>query len=103
MKYMTKLEEILKILRKNREILRKKFGVKKIEVFGSYVNGEETEKSDIDLLIEFEKGKKTFDNFMELVFFLEKILGKKVDLLTKNGISPYIRPYVKTVVVFEKV
>ena len=66
-------------------------GVKRIGLFGSYARGEEREKSDIDLLVEFDTGKKNYDNFIELCFFFEDLLGHKVDLLTPESISPFIR------------
>ncbi|MHA1469938.1 MAG: nucleotidyltransferase family protein [Candidatus Asgardarchaeia archaeon] len=97
---MTK-EEILRKLGENKEKI-KKFGVKRIGIFGSYVRGEAKEKSDIDFIVEFEEGRKTFDNFMELAFFLEELCGKKVDLLTPEGISPYIRPYVEREVIYAR-
>ncbi|RZN40593.1 MAG: nucleotidyltransferase [Methanosarcinales archaeon] len=69
--------------------MRKGCGVRKIGVFGSCVRGEQKETSDVDLLVEFEK--PTFDNFMDLIFFLEGLFGKDVDLITACGMSPYIR------------
>ncbi len=83
--------EIFEVLRRNRELL-KKYRVRKIGLFGSYIRDEATSKSDIDLLVDFEE--KTFDNYMELAFELEKIFNRKVDLLTEKGISPYILPYI---------
>lgn len=71
----------------------KKLSVKKIGLFGSYARGEQKRRSDIDILVEFED--PTFDNFMDLVFSLEKYLGKKVDIVTEGSLSPYIRPYVE--------
>jgi predicted nucleotidyltransferase len=50
--------------------------------------------SDIDLLVEFEPGKKTFDNFMNLSFYLEELLGRKVDILTPQSLSKYIGPHI---------
>jgi predicted nucleotidyltransferase len=68
-------------------------GINTIGLFGSYVRGEPYEKSDIDLLIEFEKDKESFDNFMELCYLLEEIFeGEKVEVVTKNSLSPYIGP-----------
>jgi len=61
--------EILKILRQHKKELKQKFGVKRLGVFGSYVRDEQAEDSDVDIVVEFEKGRKTFDNFMDLVFF----------------------------------
>ena len=68
-------------------------GINSIGIFGSYVRGEQYEKSDIDLLIEFEKDKESFDNFMELCYLLKEIFaGEKVEVVTKNSLSPYIGP-----------
>ncbi len=94
-------EEIVRILKENVcEI--EKFGVKEIGIFGSVVRGEAGEGSDIDFVVEFEEGKKNFDNFINLAFFLEDLFGKKVDLLTPESISPHIRPYVEREIVYEK-
>lgn len=95
---MTK-EEIKRILRNNKEIL-KKFRVKSIALFGSYVRNEQKEDSDIDFIVEFDltafdnNFTGYFDNYMDLSFALEKLFGRKVDLLTGEMISPYIKPYV---------
>ena len=63
-------QDIFSVLEENRLRLRA-LGVKKIGLFGSYLRGEQRPDSDIDLLVQFEPGQKTFDNFMELCFFLE--------------------------------
>lgn len=60
----------------------KRFGVKRLGVFGSFVHDRQDEQSDVDILVEFEPGYKTFDNFMHLAFYLEDLFGRKVDLLT---------------------
>jgi len=91
---MTAIETIAK----HKAEIKKRYGVKKIGVFGSYVRGEQTETSDIDLLVEFEN--PTFDNFMDLLFFLEDLFGKDVDLITTMGMSPYIRPNIEKEVVW---
>ena len=70
------------------------YGVKKIGLFGSFVRGEQTPMSDIDILVEFIPDKHTFDNFMEVAFLLEKILGRKVELITQEALSPYIGPHI---------
>ena len=62
---------ILRKIEENIDII-KSYGVKRIGVFGSYIKGSQKSDSDIDVLVEFEKGRKTFDNYMELKFFLEK-------------------------------
>ena len=84
--------EILEILKKHRELLRR-YRVKKIGLFGSFSRNESNNESDIDLLVDFEV--KSLDNFIDLAFELEKIFDRKVDLLTEKGISPYILPYVQ--------
>ena len=87
------IKKILHLLHEHKDML-KKFGVKHVWVFGSYVRGEARETSDIDILVEFGKGKKTFDNYMELKFFLEELFGVNVDLLTVEALKPKIRKYV---------
>lgn len=85
-------KRIFEILQKNHYLL-KKYRVKRIGLFGSYIRNESSKRSDIDLIVDFEE--KTFDNFIELAFELEKIFDRKIDLLTEKGISPYILPYIK--------
>lgn len=83
--------DILIALRSQEPIL-KRFGVRRYGLFGSFVREQHHEQSDIDLLIEFEPTQKTFDNFMNLSFFLEELLGRKVELVTPEALSPYIGP-----------
>jgi hypothetical protein len=71
----------------------KKYKVKSIALFGSYVRNEQRPDSDIDLLVEFEE--PTYDNFIHLVFTLEDLLKKEVTLVPKDSLSPYIEPYVE--------
>ena len=78
-------------------------GIKRIGLFGSYARGEQRDDSDIDLLVEFDEGKKSYDNFMDLCFFLEELLGKKVDLLTPESLSPFIRPFIEKDVRYETI
>ena len=70
------------------------FGVKNIGLFGSFVRGSQTSLSDIDILVEFMPEKHTFDNFMEVAFLLEELLGRKVELVTTEALSPHIRPHI---------
>jgi predicted nucleotidyltransferase len=78
-------------LQKNKATLEQ-YGVKQIGLFGSFVRDEGTDESDIDFLVDFEPGKKTFDNFMDLAFFLEDLFQRKVEVVTRQGLSPYIGP-----------
>jgi len=86
------VKEILKVLEKNKEVL-KKYRVKRIGLFGSFVRGEQKKGSDIDFLVEFEN--PSFDDFMDLVFYLEDLFGRNVELITNGSISPYIQPYIE--------
>ena len=68
----------------------KNLGVKNLCLFGSFAKDDAIHPdSDVDLFVEFEHGKKTFDNFMDLSFFLEKILNRKVELVTPQSLSKY--------------
>jgi predicted nucleotidyltransferase len=82
---------VIETLRANDAAIRS-YGVRRLGIFGSVARDEHNEQSDIDLLVEFQKGTKTFDNFIHLVFFLEELLGRKVELVTKDSLSPYIGP-----------
>jgi hypothetical protein len=70
------------------------FGVVSVGLFGSFVRGEQSSRSDIDLLVEFAPEKHTFDNFMEVSFLLEDILNRKVEMVTPEGLSPHIGPHI---------
>ena len=85
-------ESIKQALVDNREILRK-YGVKRIGLFGSYVRGTATAASDIDFLVELER--LTFRDYMELALFLEDLFKKDVDLVTATSIKPRLKPYIE--------
>lgn len=69
-------------------------GVKRSSIFGSYVRGDQTEGSDIDILVELPKGSSLLD-LIGLEMELKKVLGKKVDLLTYNSINPLLKNYIQ--------
>ena len=72
----------------------KAFGVKSLGLFGSFVRNTANEKSDIDLLVDFEPQHKTYDNFMGLSFFLENLFGRKIELVTPQSLNKYIGPHI---------
>ena len=82
--------KILKKLEKNKRKLIQKYNLTYIGVFGSYARGEENPASDVDILVEFSI-VPTYFKFLELEEELEKILHKKVDLITKEGLKPLIK------------
>ena len=94
--------EIFALLAENESHLRR-LGVGRCGLFGSFARGEQNEDSDVDILVEFEEGRKSFDNFMALAFFLEDLFGRKVDLLTPESLSPYIGPHILKEVEYETV
>ena len=69
-------------------------GVRRIGIFGSFVRNQQNKASDLDLLVEFDDGKKSFDNFISLSFFLERLLNLPVEIVTPESLSPYIGPYI---------
>ena len=86
-------QDVLEVLYQNRARLRA-LGVSRLGLFGSFVRGEQDTGSDIDLLVEFEVGQKSFDAFMDLSFFLEEILQHRVELVTVESLSPYLGPHI---------
>lgn len=72
----------------------KDLGVKRLGLFGSFVRGEQTPESDIDFLVQFEPGKKNFDNFIHLSELLEDLLRRRVEIVTTEALSPYIGPHI---------
>jgi predicted nucleotidyltransferase len=91
--------DVLALLRQHEQELKKQFGVAKIGIFGSFARGEERPDSDVDVLVTFQKGKKTFDNLMGTKFYLEDLFERKVDLVTDAALKPLIRdPILKDVV-----
>ena len=61
---------------------------------GSFARGDEHEESDIDILIEFEEGGRSFDTYMDLKFLLEELFGRRVDLVDRDAIKPALAPHI---------
>ncbi|RCR67914.1 nucleotidyltransferase family protein [Larkinella punicea] len=73
----------------------KQFGAARLGLFGSFVRNQQKDDSDIDFVVEFQEGKKTFRNFMRLADYLELLLNRKVDLLTWEGMANFVRKEVE--------
>lgn len=97
-KFMKTLQEIINILKKHKDILRSNYNIRSVKIFGSYAEGNQTEKSDIDLIVEFGK-TPTLIELIHIEEELSKLLNTKVDLLTEEGISSYVKPYIREVTV----
>ena len=85
------LERIISILKEHKAELKEKYGVKEIGIFGSFIRGEYKEKSDLDILVEFEKDAKIgLLRFVNLENYLSDLIGFKVDLVEKSALKPRI-------------
>ena len=89
----------IEILKKNKVSIKKKFGVKQIGVFGSFAKGTSNRSSDIDVLVEFEQTVDFFQ-FIELKQFLESLLNRDVDLVTKKALKPLIKDKILNEVIY---
>ncbi len=87
---MKKIDVIIEKLRKSKPIIEKKYGVKNLEVFGSYIRGEQKKGSDLDILVEFHQTIDLF-KYIELENLLSKKIGVKVDLVMKDTLKPRIK------------
>lgn len=97
---MTTKEYILRTIKAHKAELTA-FGIKNIGLFGSYVRGEQSKKSDIDLLIDFEPDKENFDNYMAAYDYFERLFkNEKIEIVTRNGLSPYIGPKILNEVLY---
>ena len=86
-------QEIIDILSRNRVRLRN-LGVQEIGLFGSFVRGQQRVDSDVDVLVKFNPDRKTFENLMCLSTLLEELLGRPVEVVTTEALSPYIGPHI---------
>ena len=90
MKKIYSIEEIRSLISEHKNELNENFHVSNFLLFGSYAKNEQTENSDIDLLVNFQKPIDMF-KFMDLQEYLSELFGKKVDLGTPNSLKPYIK------------
>jgi len=92
--------DALALLREHEPEIKTRFGVAKIGIFGSFIRGEERPDSDVDVLVTFRNGEKSFDRSMDCKFYLEDLFGRKVDLVMKGTIKKRLRPYILGEVVY---
>jgi predicted nucleotidyltransferase len=96
--FMRNLNDIEEILKKNKPVLEEKHKVRSIGIFGSYVHGEQSEISDVDILVSFRESVGW--EVLDLKEFLESILGVPVDLVTINALKPQIKDKILDEVVY---
>jgi predicted nucleotidyltransferase len=86
-------EEIVERIRDLTPQLRA-LGIERLALFGSFARGDQHSASDVDLLVEFLPGCKTFDNFTAACDLLEESLGRSVEFVMVESLSPYIGPHI---------
>ena len=96
---MKTLDEILKILKANMVTFHEDYRVTSLGIFGSYARGEQSEESDVDILIDYEKAPP-LSKLVELRILLRELTGMEIDLVTKNGLKPRIQEQVFADVIY---
>ena len=86
--------ELLVLLGGQRETLKRRYAVKSLAIFGSAARDALSATSDVDLLVEFDAAA-TFDGYFDLKFYLEDLIGRKVDLVTRDGLRSELRSRVE--------
>ncbi|BAT71955.1 nucleotidyltransferase [Thermosulfidibacter takaii ABI70S6] len=94
---MLSLQEVIRTLKAHKSHFERKYNITSIKIFGSYAKGTQKPTSDLDLIVSFSKTPTLLD-LVRLEEELESILGVKVDILTEDSISPFIKPYIKETV-----
>ncbi len=88
---MKNTEQIKSLISANLETIKKRFNVASIGVFGSYVRGEQTDESDLDIVVVFEPGHNDLFNYARLKAYLEELFCIEIDLVIENGIKQELR------------
>lgn len=91
---MISQQDILNILKNYKDEFIRNFKINSIGLFGSYARNEQEEESDIDLIVEFQEGQLNYDNFFNLVDYLEGIFNCKVDVIPKHSIRPELKKHI---------
>jgi predicted nucleotidyltransferase len=90
--------EIMEFLSSRHDEMKTLFSVRRIGLFGSYLNEDAGEESDVDIVVEFDM--PSFDHYMDLKFYLESHFRKKVDLVIADTIKPRLRPIISQQVMY---
>lgn len=89
-----KRDEVLALLRAHKPVLRERFGVTSLALFGSFARDEAGDGSDVDILVAFA-GPATSRSYFGVQFYIEDLLDRQVDLVTEKALRPQFRPYVE--------
>ena len=89
------LGEIKELISSHKDEIHKEYKIMNIGIFGSYVRNEQNEESDLDILVEFDEPISMF-KFVELEYYLEELIGIKIDLVSKKALKPVIGSYINS-------
>ncbi len=87
-------QQILTLIADNKQAFSS-FGASRVGLFGSFVRGEQTGSSDVDLLVEFAPGRKNYRNLLGTAELAEGLVGRRVEIVTVGSISPFVAPYIE--------
>ena len=87
-------QSVLRALREHKSTLSERFGVTDLALFGSFARDQGTEESDLDILVDFS-GPATSKRFFGVQFYIEDLLGCRVDLVTQKALRPELRPQIE--------
>ena len=87
-------DEVLDLLKAHKPLLVERFGVTQLALFGSFARDQATDRSDVDILVQFD-GPATAKSYFGLQFYLEDLLSRPVDLVTTKALRNEFRPYVE--------
>ena len=97
---ISSIDQIVEYLKKNKGFLYDRFGVTRLGIFGSFVQGEQAASSDIDMIVDIEKARKNIHSFLQLKRYLEKELEKKIDLGFEHSLKPILRDKIKKQIIY---
>ncbi len=100
--YVSIKEDVLKKLDANISEIRERFGIETIGIFGSVARGEDSVDSDVDVMISFMPLQAGYRNLLGLNHYLTGLFNRRIDLVTVNGMSPYIMPYVASDIILRR-
>ena len=87
-------DEVLNALRQHKEVMRERFDVTGLALYGSFARDQATPESDVDILVRFD-GPATSRSYFGTQFYIEDLLGRRVDLVTDKALRPELRPFVE--------
>ena len=87
-------DEVLEALRQHKQVLRERFDVTGLALYGSFARNQATPESDVDILVQFD-GPATSKSYFGTLFYIEDLLERRVDLVTDKALRPELRPFVE--------